>query len=251
MKKVFFLYALLIISGCDSEDAPTCIKAAGKIISEEIEVAAFEEIIVYERVKLFIEQGEKHQVIVETGENLINDVSVSVINNRLSLRNENACNLFRDYEITKIYVTVPNLNWLQNSSGSAIESVGTLKYPNLHLVSENQARDLRIHTDGDFILNLDVQNLRITNDNYSNYFLSGKAENFKVFIAAGDARLEAGELIVQKYDIFHRGTNKMIINPQQSLSGEIRSSGDVISLNRPPVVRVQEFYTGKLIFKVL
>lgn len=249
MKKILFLFALLIISGCDSEDAPTCIKEAGKIISEEVSVTSFEEIIVYERVKLFIEQGEKHQVIIETGENLINDVSVNVVNNRLSIRNENSCNLFREYGITKVYVTVPNLSWLQNSSGLAVESVGTLKLEDLWLRSVNQERDLNIHTDGDFVLNLNVQNLRITNDNYSNYFLRGKAENFSVFFAAGDARLEAGELIVQKYDIFHRGTNKMIINPQQTLSGEIRSSGDVISLNRPPVVRVQEFYTGKLIFE--
>lgn len=249
MKKIFFLYALLIVSGCDSEDAPTCIKEAGEIISKEIEVAAFEEIIVYERVKLFIEQGEKHQVIIETGENLIDEVSVKVVNNRLSIRNENACNLFREYEITKVYVTVPNLNWLQNSSGSAIESIGTLKFQNLHLVSENQARDLSIHTDGDFILNLDVKNLRITNDNYSNYFLRGKAENFKVFFAAGDSRLEAGELIVQNYDVFHRGTNKMIINPQISLKGDIYSNGDVISRNRPPVVDVTEHYRGKLIFE--
>lgn len=249
MKKIFFLFALLIVSGCDSEDAPTCIKEAGKIFSEEVSVTPFEEIIVYERVKLFIQQGEKHQVIIETGENLINEVSVNVVNNRLSIRNENACNLFREYEITKVYVTTPNLNWLQNSSGSAIESIGTLKYQNLYLISENQARDLSIHTDGDFILNLEVENLRITNDNYSNYFLKGKAENFNVFFAAGDARLEAGELLVQKYDIFHRGTNKMIINPQISLRGDIYSNGDVISRNKPPVVDVTEHYLGKLIFE--
>lgn len=251
MKKILFLFTLLIASGCDSEDAPTCFKSAGGIISEEIEVPAFEEIIVYEKVKLFIKQGDTQEIILETGENLREKVSLRVENNRLSIRNENSCNLFRDYGITKVYVTVPNLTWLQNSSGLSIESMGTLYFKDLWLRSLNQERDPNVHTDGDFILDLDVQNLRITNDNYSNYFLSGKAENFNVFFAAGDARLEAANLIVQKYDIFHRGTNKMIINPQESLSGEIRSSGDVISYNRPPDVRVKEFYTGRLIFKAL
>ena len=40
----------------------------------------------------------------------------------------------------------------------------------------------------------------------------------------------------------------MIVNPQQSISGELRSTGNVIAKNRPPIVEVEEFYTGRLIF---
>jgi len=250
MKKVFFLIFIgLTAISCDTENGPDCFKSEGAIVTEEFTVSPFEEIMVYERVKLFIEQGAEYKVVVETGKNLIDGVTVEVENNRLSITNANSCNLFRDYEITKVFVTTPTLNWLQNSSGSAIESIGTLKFDNLWLRSFNQEKDPAIHTDGDFILNLEVENLRITNDNVSNYFLSGKAENFNAFFAAGDGRLEAGDLIVQHYDIFHRGTNKMILNPIQSIKGEIRSIGDVIAKNRPPVVRVETFYTGRLIFE--
>jgi len=188
-------------------------------------------------------------VVIETGENLRKDVSVEVTDNRLSIRNGNSCNLVRDYEITKVYVTIPDLTWLQNSSGSAIETIGTLKLNELWLRSVNQENDLSIHTDGDFNLDLDVENLRITNDNVSNFFLTGKVENFNVFFAAGDSRLDAPNLIVQNYEIFHRGTNKMIIFPIQSIKGELRSSGNVIAKNRPPIVDVVEYYTGRLIFE--
>lgn len=41
----------------------------------------------------------------------------------------------------------------------------------------------------------------------------------------------------------------MIVNPIQQITGEIRSSGNVIAINRPPIVNVKEFYTGKLIFR--
>ena len=249
MKKILILFLLVIFSGCDSEDAPTCFKTSGEIITKIINVAPYEEIIVYEGVKLFIQQGQVQKVRVETGRNLLEKITVSVENKRLSIKNENSCNLFRDYGITKVYVTLPNLTWLQNSSGIPIESIGTLKLENLWLRSVNQERDASIHTIGDFILDLEVKDLRITNDNFSNYFLSGSAQNFNVFFAAGDGRLEAGDLVVDHYNIFHRGTNKMIINPQVSLQGEIRSSGDVISLNRPPEVSVEEFYTGRLIFE--
>lgn len=250
MKKILILLMLFIVfSGCDSEDAPPCFKTSGEIITEVIEVAPFEEIIVYEGVKLFIKQGTVQEVKVETGENLFDQIKITVEDNRLSIKNENSCNLFRDYGNTKVYVTLPNLTWLQNSSGIAIESIGTLRLEQLWLRSVNQERDAAIHTIGDFILELEVKELRITNDNFSNYFLSGSAQRFNVFFAAGDGRLEAGDLMVEQYDIFHRGTNKMIIYPLVSIKGEIRSSGDVISLNRPPEIRVEEFYTGKLIFK--
>jgi len=250
MKKVFFLILIgLSGTGCDTENVPDCFKSEGAKVTKEFAVSPFEEIIVYEKVKLFIEQGAEYKVVVETGKNLIDEVSVKVENNQLSIRNANSCNLFRDYEITRVFVTTPTLNWLQNSSGSAIESIGILKFDNLWLRSFNQEKDPAIHTDGDFILNLNVENLRITNDNISNYFLTGKVENFNAFFAAGDGRLEAADLIVQHYDIFHRGTNKMILNPIQSIKGEIRSSGNVIAKNRPPTVNVETFYTGRLIFK--
>ncbi|MDT0649832.1 head GIN domain-containing protein [Autumnicola edwardsiae] len=249
MKKKFYILLLgIVLYGCSPDEAATCFKGTGEIVRDEVELEAFDEIIVYEKVKLFIQQGPEQKIVIETGENLRDEVSVEVENSRLSIKNGNSCNLFRDYEVTKVYVTVPNLTWLQNSSGSTIESTGVLKFANLWLRSFNQEEDASVRTVGDFKLNLDVENLRITNDQYSNYFLSGTVENLNVFFAAGDGRLEAAKLVVQHCDIFHRGTNKMILNPQQSLSGEIRSSGDVICVNKPPVVDVEEFYTGKLSF---
>ena len=244
-----WILSIILVASCNSEDAPGCFKKAGEIVQDEVAVDPFNEIIVYERVKLFIQQGPVQKVVIETGKNLRQDVSVEVIDNRLSIRNENSCNLVREYGLTKVYVTIPDLTWLQNSSGSSIESIGTLKLNNLYLLSVNQENDLSIHTDGDFILDLDVENLKITNDNVSNYFLTGKAENFNVFFAAGDGRLDAPGLIVKNYQIFHRGTNKMIVFPVESIKGELRSSGNVIAKNRPAVVNVESYYTGRLIFE--
>ena len=80
-------------------------------------------------------------------------------------------------------------------------------------------------------------------------FISGTTNNLFIGFYSGDARFEGANLIAQNVEIFHRSSNDMIINPQQSLIGEIRSTGDVISLNEPPVVSVQELYTGRLIFQ--
>ena len=249
MRKLAGILVMIIALGCSTDSAPDCIQTTGKIIQQEVEVAPFNEIMAYERIKLFIQQGEEQKVVIETGENLINEIEVKVQDSRLLLKNENSCNLFRDYAVTRIYVTTPDLTWLQSSTEWTIESIGTLRFSDLWLRSLNQERDLSIHTDGDFKLDLDVENLRITSDHISNFFLTGKVDYFDGFFAAGDGRLEARDLIVQHYDLFHRGTNKLIINPQQSLKADIYSYGDIISVNRPPVVNVTEHFKGKLIFE--
>lgn len=239
----------MVFSGCDSEDTEDCFQKAGATIQQEIEVDDFSEIMVYDKIRLFIEQGTEQKVVIESGENLLNEVFAEVINGRLTLRNENRCNLVRDYGITKVYVTVPNLTYLRHAGNFTLESIGTLEFENLWLVSENQALDTDVLTNGDFKLDLKVKDLRITSDNYSHFFLTGSVERFDGFFAAGDSRLEASDLIVQHYDLFHRGTNKLIVNPQQSLKGDIYSYGDIISVNRPPVVDVEEHFRGKLIFE--
>jgi hypothetical protein len=61
--------------------------------------------------------------------------------------------------------------------------------------------------------------------------------------------VEAANFEVQNLNIYHRSSNKMIVNPQQSIRGEIRSVGDVIAVFQPLVVEVEQFYTGRLIFE--
>jgi hypothetical protein len=40
----------------------------------------------------------------------------------------------------------------------------------------------------------------------------------------------------------------MIVFPVGSIKGELRSSGNLIAKNRPTVVDIDEYYTGRLIF---
>ena len=242
------LLALLFL-GCDKEDAPDCLQTSGKIIEKEIEVSPFEEIIVYDRINLFIEQGPQQKLLVKSGKNIIEDISANVVDNRLILKNNNSCNLLRDYNITDVYVTVPNLVWLQNAGNTVIKSVGELHFPDIWLRSINQEEKKGVYTDGDFELHLISESIRVTGDDFSNFFLSGNTKYLNLFIAAGDGRVEAQDLVAETVEVMHRGTNKLFVNPQQVLKGEIRSTGDVISVNRPLVVEVESFYSGKLYFE--
>ena len=66
---------------------------------------------------------------------------------------------------------------------------------------------------------------------------------------AGAGRFEGAGFLVDELRVFHRGSNKMIVNPVNSIRGEIVSSGDVIAKNRPEHVEVEERFTGRLVFE--
>ena len=246
---VMGLFVSFLFPGCNSEDAPECLQAPGKIVQQEISVDAFNKIVVYGKVKVFIRQGTEQKVIVEAGENLIGQISAEVKEGLLSLRDLNTCDFFRTTYVPVVHVTVPNLTYIENAGNQMIEGVGDLNFPQVTLKSNNYVKDPEVYTNGDFKFDLVAERINVSGDDFSNFYLTGKTGYLLAQFWAGDGRLEARELVADSIRIFHRGTNKMILNPQMSLKGEIRSTGDVISVNRPPVVEVQSYYTGKLIFE--
>lgn len=251
MKKLVYLVVLVVFFGCDSENAPDCFQASGDIIQESFEdLDPFKRILVFNRVKLYVSQGDTPSVIVETGENLLNEIIVRVEDSILKVSNRNSCNYVREYGITKVFVTAPDIDRIQNSSGLAVEDLGTLRFDKLLLVSEDPELLDELHSDGDFIMDeLDVDVIQIRANGLSNFFLKGRANSGNFNAADSDIRVEAGELEIQSLTFFHRSTNQMIVNPQRFLRGRIVSLGDVISKNRPPIVEVEELNRGRLIFE--
>lgn len=240
---------LPFLSGCNSEYGLDCLQTSGDIVQEEFDVDGFNKIQVWERVQLIISQGETQSVRVETGANLMNEIKVKVEDSILTVSDRNSCNLIRDYDITKVYVTSPNVKEIRNSSGLTVESDGVLGFDELTLISQDPLNEDEFHIDGDFNLNLDVATLRIRANGISTFRLYGKAGHANFALYDGDVRVEAAELEIRGIYFYHRSTNKIIIDPLIALRGEIWGLGDVISLNHPPIVEVEQFFTGQLIFE--
>ena len=78
---------------------------------------------------------------------------------------------------------------------------------------------------------------------------SGFANTVQLGFYSGNARFEGRHFEAQEVNIYQRSSNDMIINVHQSLTGEIRSTGDVILVNTPPIVEIEQYYTGQLIFE--
>jgi len=251
MRRALILFGILMMFlGCDSENAWDCFQESGEIIQEEFHVDGFKKIIIWNRVKLYISEGPVQQVVIETGSNLLNEIRVRVEDSILKVSDRNSCNYVREYGLTKVYVTSPNIEEIRNSSGLAVESIGTISFNELELISIDPDRLGEFHNVGDFIMDdLDVNVLRVNANGLSRFYLSGKAFNAHFGVADGDVRIESGELEVQNMFISHRSTNKMIVYPIVSIRGQIRGLGDVVAKNHPPIVEVEELFTGRLIFE--
>ncbi|MDT0539342.1 head GIN domain-containing protein [Croceitalea sp. P059] len=250
---LFYVFLLLVnsffILGCNSENASDCFQNSGDIVRVEVDVAAFTTITVFENLNVVVKQGTTQKIEIETGEFLLNDISAIVEGSRLILRNENSCNYVRDYGLTTIYLTAPNISEIRSSTGGLISSDGVLNYSDISLLSESFSQPETETTDGSFNLELDSENISILTNGIAFFKLQGSVENIDIFIAAGDSRIEADSLIAENVGLNHRGSNDIFVNPQQRISGTIRGYGDVISSNRPPEIEVEELFNGRLLFR--
>ena len=247
MKKIVYV-VLLLVFACNSEDTIDCFQSSGDIIQQEINTSSFERIFVNRDIELIIKDAPNYKVTIETGENLINDVIAEVVDNQLILTDNNTCNYVRDYGITKIYIEAPNLTEIRTSTQYEISSDGTLNYNDLNLYSEdfNTQNDFTV---GDMRLTLNSQNLTIASNNLSFFYINGEVNSLTIGFYAGAGRFEGENLIAQNVNVYHRGSNDMVVNPQQSLTGQLRGTGNLIAVNQPDTVDINQIYTGQLFFE--
>jgi hypothetical protein len=250
MKKlaiVLLVVFAILGEGC-GPDSPDCFQASGDIETVRLEVPEFSSITVFENIELVVRYGPVQEVVLETGANLRSDISAEVVEGTLELRDSNSCNYFRGYGRTTFYVTTPDLRVLRSSTGWPIRSDGVLPYTDLSLVSESFNNPGALTTDGSFDLEVDVERLQVVSNGIAYFKLQGTAGEFSVTIAAGDSRVDGRDLVAEIVQISHRGSNDILVQPLERISGLINGYGDVLSYERPPEVAVEETFRGRLIF---
>lgn len=248
MKKIFYIILSFLLLGCNSENANNCYQTAGAITQQEIEVSMFDKVIVHKRIKLIITQGNEQKVVIESGKNLLNDITAEVIGGELILTDYNTCNFFRESDLTTVYITAPNLTRIRNASEKNISATGTLTYSSIYLMSVGD-KDKFLSV-GDFHLNIENESVKIWSNGIAVFYLNGTTNNLDLNFSDGDTRFEGKDFISQYVTVKNVSSNDVIVNPIESLKGSIHSTGDLISYNKPPVVEVDVLNDyGTLIFK--
>lgn len=244
---VLMSLSVSMLMACDTSNVDDCLRTTGALVEKTMVLSEFSRIYVNREIELFIEQGEDYSVRVLAGENLIDDVKVDLNDDQLIITDNNTCNWFREYGTTKVYVSAPDLKEIRTSTQYDVSSIGLLSYENLILVSEDFT-DQEAFSVGDFRLHVDIDNLTITSNNISSFYISGQTTNLQVGFFNGVGRFEGANLKAERVIINHRGSNDMIINPSEAIEGVIRGVGDVYLIQVPPVVDIEQLYTGQIIY---
>ncbi len=234
---------LLALSGCGiSED---CIQSSGNRILREVEVPAFDKIMVFPGVSVMIAQGDEFSATVEAGENFIEDVRVLVADGVLKISEDSGCNWVRKHGDVVVHVTAPSLTEVYSNTDRDIRSVGTLTYPILRLYAMDTFGGVGT---GDFHLSVNNDLTYVAGNNIAAFYLDGQTDLLSVNFYNDMGRFEGQNLIANEVEVFHRSSNDMIVHPVTKLSGNIYSTGNVICVSQPPVVEVVEHYVGRVIY---
>ena len=93
MMKKIILIVLVLYSFLTCSKPGDCVESTGKLVSKTVAVAPFTKIYVKQGIELIVKQGLDYEVVIKTGENLVNDISVSQDGNTITLKDNTTCNL--------------------------------------------------------------------------------------------------------------------------------------------------------------
>lgn len=244
MKNIVFIFLSFLILNCNSEGGPDCFKSQGDLETQEISVEEFSKINISKGIELVVKEDLEQTVKVTMGENLINDIQFEVIDGELKITNENGCEMLRNYHSAKVYITTPVLEKIYSASQYSIQSDGVLRFPELTLESGI------IEDTPASVFEMQIENEKLTvNDNISSVFkITGSSNKLEINFWGSNGRFEGENFIVEDVYVNHRSTNDIIVFPVQSVSGVIRSTGNLVLKNLPPIVEVEQLYTGHIVY---
>ncbi len=234
---------MVLATSCGiSED---CFKGNGNQVIQLFPLENFTKIKVYDGVGLVIKEGANYEVKVITYDNILENLEVKLQGNMLVVKDNSTCNIARDYGLTKVYVTAPNITEIHSKTDQDIRSDGVLNYSDLKLISIDLSDGAGT---GDFRLSLNTINLYVESNNVSNFYLTGQSQNLHVFFSWGNGIFYGENLIVNIITIYHRGSNNIFLFPINSIEGNIYATGNVVLKNNPIVSpNVIQHFTGRLI----
>ena len=254
LKNRFTGLILIMITSisCDSENANDCLQTDGTIVEFTLNLPDFDKIQMEDDIRVLLKDGPEQEVRVETGENLVSDLNFEVREGTLILQNNNSCNILREYGRTLVKITSPNISFIRQASAFEIESDGVLSYPELFIRSNTNPNPFNIedpNKSGRVTLSLDVNSFRVSANGSSNFEISGRANEANITFADEFPQFNGRNFLIDNVTFLHTGAANMILNPQNSLIGTIRATGNVICTQEPPVVDVEVLFTGNLIFE--
>jgi len=200
---IFTIFSLILI-------ATSCIAGKPKtpVVKETRDLSGFNEIYTNSSIDVYIKQGDKESVVVETNKEFLEQVITTVDDNKLNISVKG--NIINP-ERFNIYITVIDLKSISSSGSGDIESQGTLKFPELLLKNKGS---------GDIEMTLESKLITLENKGSGDVDLKGKIEELNInSFGSGDIEIENIDFV------------KCLVNTSGSGDIEISGSADLFNFD--------------------
>ena len=229
----YFIPLLLITSlmGCSYIDNLT---ATGDIISKEISVPEFKQIVAEAPCNIFLQNGQSNTIRVEGYDYLLEDLKLESQDGILTITHPKKDYLQRS-KLPTLYISAALLQGITANTPILLESSDTIKSNNFMLVVNGGAK----FTEMDLIIK--CQNLTLNvfgNNNIGNNKLSGQVKSAN-FSMEGSVNLDALDLSCEQVSVTHKSIGNCYTSPIETLKVSTYSTGNTFYKGEPQVEHIR------------
>lgn len=197
------------------------VKGSGKTVTENYNPGKFYGIKSGSGINVEIKYGSSHTVDVTTDRNVVDYLSISVKNGILHVGYQNNINV-RNIRTT-VYVTMPELESLEASSGSDIRLMDNFTGSRLTVDASSAAG---------IAGSVDYENIRVSASSGGSVKLNGKAATCKASASSGGS-VNMSEMRSVKADVSASSGGSVGIYATESITGKASSGGHIRYAGNP------------------
>ncbi|NEW82385.1 MAG: DUF2807 domain-containing protein [Mariniphaga sp.] len=200
------------------------------------QLSGFHGISVSSGIDLSLTQKNVEEVFVEANSDDLDKIITKVEDGilKIYIKDKSWFGLNWNKELRKVYVSFKNLDKLDASAGSDVNSSSVLKLDKL---------DLDVSSGSDVRLELDARQLRVNTSSGSDVSLNGKAQ-VADFSASSGSDIKAGDLETIKCSANVSSGSDISINVTEELNAEASSGGGINYSGSPKVKNIRKSSGG-------
>lgn len=232
MKTLKSLFVILLFSAIGLNSP---VLAGNSDKTENRNLSNFHAVKVSSGVDLYLKMGDTEEVKVVADDDIIDDLKTEVENGTLHIyMKKSNWNWVGFSKTRKVYVTVKEIDEINASSGSDVESENTLK---------GESLDVKASSGSDVSLDVVYKNFTLDTSSGSDAKVSGKTKNFEAEASSGsDINAKNLESVICKVRV--SSGSDASVNVSDELYARASSGADVYYYGNPQVKDINESSGG-------
>jgi hypothetical protein len=229
--KRFSLLLILLQIACDQPDAWNCTKVRGETVVQQRSLSGFRGIEIFDHLEVVLIQSDQNSVEIETGKNLINDITTIVKDSMLSIRDLNKCGILRDKrEVAKVNVYFDKIEYLESRSSYRVYSLDTLRFDDELLISKR--------SNGTLDLTVNASHVAVYSNEYGDTNIKGNSTTASV-LHQGNGQVDLSQLYTSVSGIYLQGSGTCLVNCVDKLVGDIIRNSKAVVYGSPSNIDVK------------